>query len=171
MNKPELLTEFFRLNTFNGFAPPFGMLKRMPWDDYFITIAAMIASRSTCLRRRYGAVIVKEHKIVSTGYNGAPTGEDHCLDKGCWRMNNNIPHGQQYEKCVSSHAEMSAVVFGRPEDMRGADIYIVGFDCVESKFIPGIPCDICRRLLVNAGIENYITREFGIDGQLIVVKC
>lgn len=167
MKNPELLEEFFKKNILPNNLPD----KRMDWNDYFLSIAALTALRSTCIRRKYGAIIVKEHRIVSTGYNGSAPGKDHCFDKGCWREANNIPHGQRYEACVSIHGEQNAIIRCDPKEMKDSDIYIVGFDCKEEKFIAGIPCDICSKMLANSGITNVITRENGLDGQLIVIKC
>ncbi len=162
---PEVFQKFFEANLpENNFAH-----RRINWDDYFLLVAATLALRSTCRRRKYGAVIVNEdYKIVSSGYNGAPVDEPHCIDGVCWREEHKIPHGEQYEKCVAVHAEQNALISGDPQEMYGADIYIVGYDCTEHTFIPGIPCGICSPMLHNAGIENYITRERGLDGELIV---
>lgn len=87
------------------------MEKRITKDEYYLSIAASVAKRSTCLRRQYGAVIIKNDEIISTGYNGAARGEPNCCDTGeCWREANNIPHGEQYEKCVAVHAEQNAII-------------------------------------------------------------
>lgn len=87
------------------------MDKRISKDEYYLSIAAAVARRSTCLRRQYGAVIIKNDEIISTGYNGAARGEPNCCDTGeCWREANNIPHGEQYEKCVAVHAEQNAII-------------------------------------------------------------
>ena len=132
---------------------------RMGWDDYFIDIAGLIARRSTCVRRMYGAVIVKDNVIVSTGYNGAPRGHKHCSGGTCERVRLGIPSGQQYEKCVAVHAEQNALIKGDPVKMEGAVIYIMGFDCATQSAIQGIPCEICRPMLINAGITRYISRD------------
>ena len=95
----------------------------------YLSIAAEVARRSTCLRRQYGAVIVKNDEIVATGYNGAPRGDENCCDVGsCWRERNNIPHGEQYEKCVAVHAEQNAIINADPDKMQGATAYIVGYN-------------------------------------------
>ena len=95
-------------------------MNRISKQDYYLGIAAAVARRSTCLRRQYGAVIVKNDEIVATGYNGAPRGEDNCCDVGeCWRERNNIPHGEQYEKCVAVHAECNAIISASRRDMLG----------------------------------------------------
>ena len=102
---------------------------RPTWDEYFIKIAEVVASRSTCMRRRYGAVIVKDRVIVSTGYNGAPRGSVNCVDVNrCRRKELNIPAGERYELCEAVHAEQNAIINGAPERMKDAAIYIAGFE-------------------------------------------
>ena len=102
---------------------------RPEWDDYFVEIAKVVSSRSTCLRRRYGAVIVKDRVIISTGYNGSPRGIKNCIDLNkCIRQEQNIPSGERYELCEAVHAEQNAIINGPPERMKGATIYIAGFE-------------------------------------------
>lgn len=126
---------------------------------YYLDIAAAVAARSTCLRRQYGAVIVKNDMIISTGYNGSARGCLNCCDMGeCWREAHNIPHGEQYEKCKSVHAEANAIVSASRLDMMGADIYLAGFENGKRLENPQ-PCDMCRRLIENAGIINIYTNE------------
>ena len=127
--------------------------------NYYLGIAAEVAKRSTCLRRQYGAIIVKNDEIIATGYNGAPRGEENCCDKGyCWRAYHNIPHGQQYEKCVAVHAEMNAIISAARKDMLGATLYLAGWE--DGKRIDvAEPCEICRKLIKNAGIINVINKE------------
>lgn len=143
-----------------------GRNERVDWNNYFMNIALMVSCRSTCMRRHYGAVIVKDNIIVSTGYNGAPSGEKHCLGNVCERERLNIPHGQQYEKCVAVHAEQNALIKGDPSKMVGAIIYIAGIDLVDREIIEGIPCDICRPMLKNAGIKEFVTRSTSVDSQV-----
>ncbi len=131
-------------------------MQRISKRDYYLSIAAEVSKRSTCLRRQYGAVIVKNDEIVSTGYNGAPRGEDNCCDIGtCWRERNNIPHGEQYEKCVAVHAEQNAIISASRREMLGATLYLAGFENGEP-IRNAEPCMICRRLIKNAGIEKVI---------------
>ena len=131
-------------------------MQRISKRDYYLSIAAEVSKRSTCLRRQYGAVIVKNDEIVSTGYNGAPRGEDNCCDIGtCWRERNNIPHGEQYEKCVAVHAEQNAIISASRREMLGATLYLAGFENGEPIW-NAQPCVICRRLIKNAGIETVI---------------
>jgi dCMP deaminase len=129
---------------------------RPSWDDYFIEIAKVVSSRSTCLRRRYGAIIVKDHVIVSTGYNGAPRGSVNCIDRGtCRRQELNIPSGERYELCEAVHAEQNAIVNGQPERMKDATIYIAGFE-EAGIFAEGRPCLLCKRMIQNAMIKEVV---------------
>lgn len=127
-------------------------------DEYYLGIAQAVAKRSTCIRRQYGAVIVKDDRIISTGYNGSARGEDNCCDKGvCWREENHIPHGEQYEKCQAVHAEANAIINGNPSDMIGATLYLAGYENGELIEEPE-PCMMCRRLITNARIEKVINK-------------
>lgn len=130
---------------------------------YYLDIAAAVAARSTCLRRQYGAVIVKNDMIISTGYNGSARGWINCCDLGeCWRETNGIPHGEQYEKCKAVHAEANAIISASRLDMMGATLYLAGFE--DGERIPNPkPCQMCERLIENAGIINVVTNE-GQDG-------
>lgn len=135
--------------------------RRPSWDEYFIEISMVVSSRSTCLRRRYGAVIVKDNVIVSTGYNGAPRGSVNCVDRGtCRRQELNIPAGERYELCEAVHAEQNAIINGTPERMKDATIYIAGFEDGDI-FAEGKPCLLCRRMIRNAQIRQvvYLSRE------------
>ena len=132
-------------------------------DEYYLDIAASVAKRSTCLRRRYGAVIVNNDEIIATGYNGSPRGEKNCCDTGeCWREAHHIPHGEQYEKCVSVHAEMNAIISAARKDMVGGTLYLMGFDDSNPIF-HAVPCTICRRLIKNAGIKRVVNDYGEID--------
>ena len=125
---------------------------------YYLDIAGEVAKRSTCLRRQYGAVITQGDEIIATGYNGAPRGEPNCCDVGaCWREENAIPHGERYEACRAVHAEMNAIISASRREMIGATLYLVGLE--NGRRIKAQPCDICRRLIVNAGIERVVTHE------------
>ncbi len=129
---------------------------RPSWDEYFLEIAKVVSSRSTCLRRRYGAVIVKDKVIVSTGYNGAPRGSVNCVDRGiCKRKELNVPAGERYELCEAVHAEQNAVINGPPERMKEATIYIAGFE-ENGEFADGRPCLLCRRMIKNAMIKEVV---------------
>jgi dCMP deaminase len=129
---------------------------RISKHDYYLGIARAVAKRSTCIRRQYGAVIVKNDEIISTGYNGSPRGEINCCDVGyCWREQNGISHGTQYEKCVAVHAEQNAIISAARKDMIGATLYLVGFEN-DREIEKSVPCLICERLIKNSGIESVI---------------
>ncbi|MBI4843011.1 MAG: dCMP deaminase family protein [Nitrospirae bacterium] len=134
---------------------------RPEWDDYFIEIAKVVSSRSTCLRRRYGAVIVKDKVIISTGYNGSPRGIDNCIDLGrCVRKEQNIPSGERYELCEAVHAEQNAIINAPPERMKDAVIYIAGFE-EDKSFANGMPCKLCSRMIRNSQIKEVIYLKSG----------
>src|SRR4030067_1405064 len=129
---------------------------RLDWDNYFIEIAKVVSSRSTCLRRKYGALIVKDRVIVSTGYNGSPRGMTNCIDTGkCTRKELNIPSGERYELCEAVHAEQNAIINGSPERMKDAVIYIAGFE-ENGDSADGIPCKLCNRMIRNARIKEVV---------------
>ena len=129
-------------------------------DKYYLLIAVAVSKRSTCLRRQYGAVIVKNDEIIATGYNGAPRGEDNCCDIGeCKRMN--APHNSgDYSDCHSVHAEQNAIISAARRDMIGATLYLVGFE--DDRIISEAePCPICMRMIHNAGIARIVTHGYG----------
>ncbi|HRX57262.1 MAG TPA: dCMP deaminase family protein [Eubacteriales bacterium] len=136
-------------------------MERIGKDAYYLAIAAAVARRSTCLRRQYGAVIVKNDEIVATGYNGAPRGDPNCCDEGaCWRERNNIPHGEQYEKCVAVHAEANAIISASRNEMIGSTIYLSGFEGGFDRPIEApVPCVMCTRLIKNAGIAKVVNAQ------------
>jgi len=130
---------------------------RPGWDEYFINIARAVSARATCMRRRYGAVITKDHTIVSTGYNGAPRGMKDCLSVGkCTRTELQIPHGERYELCHSVHAEANAIIRASHEELTGATIYISGYDGADGDECPSEPCMMCKRMILNARIEKVV---------------
>lgn len=126
---------------------------------YYLDIAAAVAARSTCIRRQYGAVIVKNDTIVSTGYNGTTRGLVNCCDLNeCYREAHNIPHGQQYEKCKAVHAEANAIINASREEMCGAILFLAGFENGERMKNP-TPCEMCSRMITNSGIRKVISCE------------
>ena len=134
-------------------------MERITKRDYYLSIAAEVAKRSTCLRRQYGAVIVKNDEIIATGYNGAPRGDENCCDVGsCWRDRHNIPHGEQYEKCVAVHAEANAIISASRNEMLGSTLYLYGFEGFDKPIDNPEPCIMCNRLIKNAGIEHVINK-------------
>jgi dCMP deaminase len=141
-----------------------GAGRRPSWEEYFIEIAKVVSTRSTCLRRRYGAVIVKDNVIVSTGYNGAPRGSANCVDRGiCRRKELNVPAGERYELCEAVHAEQNAIINGSPERMKDGSIYIAGFE-EDSSAAEGKPCLLCKRMIRNAQISQvvYLSKDASI---------
>ena len=130
------------------------MRERPDKDHYYLYIAREVARRSTCLRRLFGAVIVKNDQIISTGYAGAARGAVNCTDIGtCPRQQAGIPRGERYELCRSVHAEMNAIIHASRVDMIGSTLYLVGIDANDESVIEGAqPCQICSRLILNAGI-------------------
>ncbi|MBR5874522.1 MAG: dCMP deaminase family protein [Oscillospiraceae bacterium] len=129
-------------------------MNRLNKDEYFLGIAEAVAKRSTCIRRQYGAVIVKDDVIVSTGYNGSPRNVDNCCDVGsCWRATHNIPHGERYEMCQAVHAEANAIINANRADMNGATLYLVGLENGK-RIEKAEPCLLCRKLIRNAQIRR-----------------
>ena len=129
---------------------------RIDKNSYYLDIAASVSKRSTCLRRRYGAVIVNNDEVISTGYNGAPRGHENCIDKGkCKREELGISAGERYELCESVHAEQNAIISAARKHMIGGTIYIKGFES-DGKDASATPCMLCRRFIANAGISNII---------------
>ena len=122
-------------------------MERISIDEYFMEMCDLVAKRSTCLRRQVGAVIVKDGNVVSTGYNGAPIGVEHCLDVGCIRNKLNIPSGTQHELCNAAHAEQNAIVQCAYHGKSSKDSTI---------YINAQPCIICAKMIINAGIKKVI---------------
>ena len=138
-----------------------GNAKRRDKSNYYLDIAQTVSERGTCLRRKFGAIIVNDDEIVSTGYAGAPRGRQNCIDLGrCLRIEHNIPRGERYEMCRSVHAEANCIISARRRDMIGATLYLVCVDPVSGEVVPNTTsCSMCKRLVINAGIEKVIVRE------------
>ena len=135
--------------------------KRRDKANYYLDIAQTVSERGTCLRRKFGAIIVNDDEIVSTGYAGAPRGRQNCIDLGrCLRIENNIPRGERYEMCRSVHAEANCIISARRRDMIGASLYLACVDPVSGEVVPHTTsCSMCKRLIINAGIEKVYVRE------------
>lgn len=133
---------------------------RISKHNYYLDIAETVAKRATCMRRKFGAVIVKNDSIVATGYNGSPRGRKNCTDLGfCLRESMNIPRGERYELCRSVHAEANAIISASQEEMFGATLYLAGVNVVTGELEPRIDsCMMCKRLIINSGIETVIFR-------------
>ncbi len=134
---------------------------RIDKTNYYLDLAETILERGTCLRRNYGAVIVKNDEVISTGYTGAPRGRANCINLNkCIREELNIPKGQRYELCRSVHAEQNAIISAPRRDMIGSTLYLVGKEYKTNKYVEGAtPCELCKRFIINAGIENIIIRD------------
>ena len=137
--------------------------------NYYLDIADAVRSRSTCLRRQYGAIIVASDEIIATGYNGAPRGRKNCDELGrCTRQELQIPSGQRYELCRAVHAEENAIISAARKEMLGSTLFLVGRDAQSGELLSGTtPCTLCRRTIINAGIKKIIVRE-GYPDQLSV---
>lgn len=129
--------------------------------NYYLDIAYTVAMRSTCLRRQFGAVLVKNDEIISTGYNGAPRGRENCVDLGeCLREKMNIPRGERYELCRSVHAEANTIISAKRSDMLGSSLYLVCKDPTDDSYVSDTCCcSMCKRLILNAGIAKVYIRD------------
>lgn len=127
--------------------------------NYYFNVAKAVAERGTCLRRKYGAIIVKDDAIISSGYAGAPRGRTNCCDTGiCRRQELNIPSGERYELCVSVHAETNAIISAARSEMIGSTLYLVGIENDGSYNPNTMPCMMCERVIINAGIEKLFVK-------------
>ena len=134
-------------------------MERRDKINYYLDIAETVMERGTCLRRNYGTIIVKNDEIISTGYTGAPRGRKNCIDLGCCRRESlNIPRGQRYELCRSVHSEAHAIISAPRNEMIGATIYLVGKDRQGNLVENASSCAMCKRMIINAGIEKVIIR-------------
>ena len=145
---------------------------RVSKHNYYLDIAQTVAERCTCLRKKFGAIIVKDDVIVSTGYNGAPRGRQNCSDLHfCMRDKLNIPRGERYELCRSVHAEANAIIAAARERMLGATIYMACIDPKDNSLVPGTSsCMMCKRLVINAGISTVIIRDDEENFRIIDVQ-
>ena len=137
------------------------MQQRVDKENYYLDIAEAVLKRSTCLRRRYGAIIVRNDEIISTGYNGAPRGRKNCIDLGyCTRDAMKIPAGQRYELCRSVHAEANAIISASRAEMLGGTLYLAGRDAKTGELLSNATsCSMCRRQIINAGIRRVVIRS------------
>lgn len=141
-------------------------------ENYYLDIADAVLQRSTCLRRMYGAIIVRNDEIISTGYNGAPRGRINCTDAGrCARVEMKIPSGERYELCRSVHAEANAIISASRRDMIGSTLYLVGRDAQTGELLKSATsCSMCRRQVINAGIEKVIIRTGESEFSVVSVE-
>lgn len=145
---------------------------RVSKENYYLDIARTVAERGTCSRRLFGAIIVKNDTIVSTGYAGAPRGRANCSDIGyCLREKMQIPRGQRYELCRSVHAEANAIIAAPREQMLGATLYMACVSPVTGQIMSGTSsCAMCKRLIINAGIERVVIRDTDAEYRVIPVS-
>ncbi len=147
-------------------------MERVSKHNYYLDIAQTVSERSTCLRRCYGAIIVKNDVIVSTGYNGAPRGRQNCSDLGfCQREKLGIPRGERYELCRSVHSEANAIIAAPRDQMLGSTLYMVCTEPMTGKVVGGTSsCMMCKRMIINAGIETVIIRDTKDEFRIVDVK-
>ena len=140
--------------------------------NYYLDIAETVLQRGTCLRRNYGAFIVKNDEIISTGYVGAPRGRKNCCDLGyCVREKLNIPRGERYEMCRSVHAEANAIISAPRSEMIGATMYLVGRDAKTGELVSNAnSCSMCKRMIINSGIKTVIVRDTKEEYRVIDVE-
>lgn len=136
-------------------------MERRDKINYYLDIAETVSARGTCLRRNFGAIIVKNDEIISTGYVGAPRGRQNCCDLGyCVREKLNIPRGERYELCRSVHAEANAIISAARSDMLGGTLYLVGKEYSSGEYVKNAnPCAMCKRMIINAGIAKVVVRD------------
>ena len=136
-------------------------MERRDKINYYLDLAETVSQRCTCLRRHYGAVIVKNDEVISTGYVGAPRGRKNCSDIGfCIREKLNSPRGERYELCRSVHAEANAIISASRSEMMGATLFLVGKEAENGEYVKNAtPCSMCRRLIINAGITRVVIRN------------
>jgi len=147
-------------------------MERRDKVNYYLDIAEAVSKRSTCIRRIYGSVIVKNDEIISTGYVGAPRGRANCTDiGGCIRMKLGVPRGERYEICRSLHSEMNAIISAPREKMLGGTLYLVGFEASDMTYIKNAnSCALCKKCIINAGIEDVYIRDDSDNYRRIEVR-
>ena len=147
-------------------------MERRDKINYYLDLAEVVSKRSTCFRRHYGAVIVKNDEVVSTGYVGAPRGRQNCTDIGlCVREKLNIPRGERYELCRSVHAEANAIISASRHEMLGASLYLAGKDAITGEYVKNSSCcSMCKRMVINAGISTVYIRDSESDYRVISVE-
>lgn len=145
---------------------------RVSKENYYLDIAQTVAERGTCIRRKFGAIIVKDDVIVSTGYNGAPRGRKNCTDmQVCMRDRLGIPRGERYELCRSVHAEANAIIAAPRDRMLGATLYMACVNPEDNTLYGGTSsCMMCKRMIINAGIETVVVRDSYSDYRVISVS-
>ena len=148
------------------------MEQRISKENYYLNIAETVLERATCLRRVFGAIIVKNDEIISTGYNGAPRGRRNCVDMGfCTREAMKVPRGERYELCRSVHAEANAIISAARRDMVGGTLYLVGRNAQTGELLhDATSCAMCRRMVINAGLSKVVIRTTASDFSVVDVQ-
>ncbi len=141
-------------------------------SNYYLDIAQAVAQRGTCLRRNFGAIIVNNDEIISTGYTGSPRGRKNCTDMGvCLREKMGIPRGERYELCRSVHAEANCIISASRREMLGGTLYLVGIDVKSGElFKEANSCSMCKRMIINAGVEHVVIRRTPTEYEVINVR-
>lgn len=146
-------------------------MERRDKRNYYLDLAEMVSKRSTCLRRAYGSVIVKNDEVISTGYVGAPRGRANCSDMGyCVRAQLNIPRGERYELCRSVHSEANAIISASRDKMIDATLYLTGVEPDGSYVANSCSCSMCKRMIINAGIKEVVIRDDKENYRIIPVQ-
>lgn len=147
-------------------------MERRDKVNYYLDIAQTVAERGTCLRRNYGAIIVKNDEIISTGYVGAPRGRKNCSDLGfCIRQEMNIPRGERYEMCRSVHAEANAIISASRNELIDSTLYLVGLEASTGELVANsCCCAMCKRMVINAGIKNVVIRDTHDEYRIVDVN-
>ena len=147
-------------------------MNRISKENYYLDIAQTVLERATCLRRVYGAIIVKNDEIISTGYNGAPRGRKNCVDMGyCTREAMQVPRGERYELCRSVHAEANAIISASRRDMVGGTIYLVGRNAQTGELLhDATSCAMCRRMIINADLSRVVIRNTPTEFEVVDVQ-
>jgi len=140
--------------------------------NYYLDLAEMVSNRGTCLRKRYGAVIVKNDEVISTGYVGAPRGRKNCIDLGtCVRAKLNVPRGERYELCRSVHAEANAIISAPRDKMIGSSMFLCGLEMDTNEYVRNSSCcSMCKRMVINAGIEKVYIRDSKDEYRVVEVQ-
>ncbi|MGN0980123.1 MAG: deoxycytidylate deaminase [Candidatus Avoscillospira sp.] len=147
-------------------------MRRIDKENYYLDIAQTVLERSTCRRRCYGAIIVRQDEIVATGYNGAPRGRANCNELGyCVREQMQVPRGERYELCRSVHAEANAIISASRNECIGGTIYLVGRDAATGALLSdATSCSMCRRMIINAGLERVVIRRTETEYEIVPVR-
>ena len=147
------------------------ILSRVDKENYYLDIAQTVMERGTCLRRNFGAIIVNNDQIISSGYTGAPRGRKNCIDRKCCRREElGVKRGERYELCRSVHAEANAIIHAARNEMLGGTLYLVGKEASGEYVKNASSCSMCKRMIINAGISKVVIRENAEDFKIVYVN-